>query len=229
MATSNSYQFSPSMGELVLYAFNVAGLRNTSLTQEHLASARMASNLMLGRWSADGVNLWQVDLQTVPFVAGQSTYTVPANTIAILDVYMTIASGANSTNRIMMPISRSEYASYPNPQEQGVPTVFWFDRLLAPTITVWLVPDGSQTSFSYYRLRQTQDANFTSGQNVELPYYWLEAFADGLAYRLAKIWNPSVAVALKAQADESYGVAARQNEETANTYITPMISSYFRP
>ena len=229
MTTSGTYQFAPSMGELVLYAFNVAGLRNTSLTQEHLASARMATNLMLGRWSADGVNLWQVDLQTVPFVAGQSTYTVPTNTIAILDVYMTISSGASSTNRILMPISRSEYASYPNPQEQGTPTVFWFDRLLSGTITIWMVPDGSQTSFSYYRLRQTQDANFTSGQTVELPYYWLEAFADGLAYRLAKIWNPSMAVALKAQADESYGVAARQNEETANIYVTPMLSSYFRP
>lgn len=217
------------MGELVLYAFNIAGLRNTSLTQEHLASARMATNLMLGRWSADGVNLWQVDLQTVPFVTGQSTYSVPANTIAILDVYMTITSGTSTTNRILMPISRSEYASYPNPQEQGFPTVYWFDRLIAGTITLWMVPNGSQTSFSYYRLRQNQDANFTSGQNVEIPDYWLEAFADGLAYRLAKIWNPAIAISLKAQADESYGIAARQNTETANMYVTPMIAGYFRP
>lgn len=229
MTTSGTYNFAPSMGEMMLYAFNIAGLRNTSLTQEHINSARMASNLMLGRWSADGVNLWQVDLQTVPFVQGQSTYTVPGNTIAILDVYMTITSGSSTTNRILMPISRSEYASYPNPQEQGTPTVYWFDRLIAGTITIWMVPDGTQTSFSYYRLRQNQDSNFTSGQTVDIPEYWLEAYADGLAYRLAKIWNPSMAVALKAQADESYGIAARQNEETANFYVTPIVASYFRP
>lgn len=229
MSTSGTYAFSPPLGRLVIYAFNMAGLRATSLTQEHFESAQMAANLMLEGWSADGVNLWQVDLQTVPFVTGQSTYTVLPNTIAILDLYMTITSGTSTTNRILMPISRSEYASYPNPQEQGFPTVYWFDRLLSPTVTIWMVPNGSQTSFSYYRLRQNQDAGFTSGQNVEIPVYFNEAFANGLAFRLATIWNPAIAPGLKALADEAYLKAARQNEENANMYVTPMLSSYFRP
>ena len=64
---------------------------------------------------------------------------------------------------------------------------------------------------------------------MEIPYLWLEAFADGLAYRLAKIWNPQIAPPLKAIADQSYDIAARQNVEQAQQYISPQISGYYRP
>ena len=44
----------------------------------------------------------------------------------------------------------------------------------------------------------------------------------------ARIWAPQMAVGLKAQADESYQIAADQDVEAVNTYISPMIGSYFR-
>ena len=67
--------------------------------------------------------------------------------------------------RIILPISRSEYANYPNKSQQGFTTTFWFDRLLSPTITLWPVPDGTSAQYlKYYRVRQIQDSNFTSGQ-----------------------------------------------------------------
>jgi hypothetical protein len=95
---------------------------------------------------------------------------------------------------------------------------------------LWPVPDGTSAQYlKYYRVRQIQDANFISGQTVEIPYLWLEAFADGLAFRLAKIWNPQIAPALKAVADQSYDIAARQNVEQAQQYISPQISGYYRP
>ncbi len=224
MTTSGTYTFAPSLGEITLYAYQLIGLRPTSLVQEHFESARMATNMMLARWSNQGVNLWAVDLITTPLVAGQSTYSVDANTVMILDAYIV----SNNIDRIIMPVSRTEYASYPNKAQQGFPTTFWFDRLIAPTVTVWPVPDGSQTSLKYYRVRRVQDANLANGQNVEIPYLWLEAFADALSYRLARIWAPQLAVALKGQADESYQIAADQNVETAAQYISPQIGGYFR-
>ena len=128
-----------------------------------------------------------------------------------------------------MPISRTEYASYPNKAQQGFPTSYWYDRLVSPTITLWPVPDGtSATVLKYYVVRQVQDANLQNGENVEIPYRWLEAFADGLAYRLARIWAPQVAPALKGQADESYQIAAVQDVENTPTYISPMLGGYFR-
>jgi hypothetical protein len=231
MSTSGTYNFNPSLGELTLYAYNLAGLRNTSLVQEHMTTARMAANLMCSRWSNQGVNLWQVDLVTVPLVQGQTTYTVDPSTVMILDAYVTIDNGnGQPIDRLILPISRSEYASYPNKQQQGFTTVFWFDRLLSPNVTLWPVPDGSSAQYlKYYRVKQIQDAELVNGQQVDIPYLWMEAFADGLAYRLARIWNPPMAIALKAAADESYQIAAEQNIEQASQYISPQIIGYYRP
>lgn len=229
MSTSGTYTFNPSLGELTLYAYNLCGVRPTSIVQEHMMSARMASNLLLASWSNQGVNLWAVDLQTVTLIQGTATYPVPDDTVMILDAYITIVQGPSETDRIILPVSRTEYASYPNKQQQGFPTVYWFDRLLAPTITLWPVPDGGEATYlKYYRVRRLQDSEFTSGQQVEIPYLWMDAFAYGLAHRLSEIWQPQVSQYLQGRAAESYRIAADQNVEYAQQYISPQIQGYFR-
>jgi hypothetical protein len=239
MATSNTYTFNPSLGELVLYAYNLIGIRNTAVLQEHMEAARMASNMLCARWSNQGVNLWAVDLVTTPLVTGTATYAVDGNTVMILDAYVQNDDSGANIDRIILPVSRTEYASYPNKEQQGFPTVYWFDRLISasrstgsagPTVTLWPVPntDNGPQSLKYYRVRQIQDSALTNGQTVEIPFLWLEAFAYGLAMRLAQIWNPAAVAMIKPMADESYQIAADQNVETAQQYISPMISSYFR-
>lgn len=238
MSTSGTYTYNPSLGELTLYAYNLCGIRNTALLQEHMEASRMATNMMLARWSNQGVNLWAVDLVSVPLVQGTKTYAVDGNTVMILDAYMEITNTGQPIDRIIMPVSRTEYASYPNKDQQGFTTTYWFDRLISsdrssgsagPSITLWPVPDGQSAQYlKYYRVRQLQDADFINGQTVEIPYLWLEAFAYGLAARLAVIWSPDKAVTLKAMADESYQIAADQNVEYAQQYISPQISGYFR-
>jgi hypothetical protein len=230
MATSGTYTFNPGLGELTLYAYNLIGVRNTAVLQEHMAAARMAANMMLSRWANQGVNLWAVDLVETALTTGVSTYSVDANTVVILDAYVTNDDSGANIDRIILPISRTEYASYPNKEQQGFPTVFWFDRLLNPTVTLWPVPntDNGPQYLKYYRVRQIQDSNLQNGQQVEIPYLWMEAFAYGLAQRLAQIWAPQMVAQIKALADEAYDIASRQNVETAQQYISPVISSYWR-
>lgn len=229
MTVSGTYNYNPSLGELTLYAFNLCGIRNTALLQEHMESARMAANLLLGRWSSEGVNLWMVNLQTVPLVKGQATYSVPSNNIVMLDTYIETDNGTGPPiDRLILPISRTEYASYPNKEQQGFPTTYWQDRLISGTVTLWPVPDGTQTSLKYYQVCQIDDSEFSSGQTVNIPVYFLEAFAYGLAQRLAMIWAPDRIPMIKPLADEAYQIAAAQNVETAQQYISPMISGYFR-
>ena len=303
MATSGTYAFNPSLGELVLYAYNLCDVRNTAIAQEHMEAARMSTNLLLANWANRGVNLWAVDLITVSFnqtptiltVTGNgsattltyatpntpvytigtqitvantgvvdgtqtvtassngsvtfansysgsttggtiststpaATYSVDPNTVVMLDAYVeTTTNSSQPIDRIILPVSRTEYASYPNKQQVGFPTVFWMDRLLAPQVTLWPVPDGtSSQTLKYYRVRQIQDANYTSGQNVEIPYLWLEAFASNFAVRLAVTWNAQKVALLKPLADEAYSIAAEQNVETAQQYISPQIQGYFR-
>ena len=230
MTSSGTYSYNPSIGEVVLYSFNLCQIRSTSLAQEHLNSARQAMNMLLSRWSNMGVNLWKVDTETITLQSGVSTYSVPSDTVMILDMYSRTPSGTTNTDRIMMPISRTEYASYPNKLQQGFPTVFWFDRLISPTVTIWPVPDGSgsPTTITYYRVTQVQDANFPGGETIDVPYRWLDAFANGLAYYLARIWQPQLVGQLKQEADEAYMIAANQDTENVSVYISPMISGYFR-
>ena len=230
MATSGTYAYNPGLGEITLYAYNLIGIRNTAVLQEHMEAARMAANMMLSRWSNQGVNLWAVDLITTPLVTNQKTYSVDSNTVMILDAYVTDQNSGANIDRIILPVSRTEYASYPNKDQQGFPTVFWFDRLLSPTVTLWPVPntDNGPSELKYYRVRRLQDSNLQNGEQVEIPYLWLEAFAYGLAQRLATIWAPDKVMMLKPMADEAYQIAADQNVETAQQYISPMISGYFR-
>jgi len=239
MATSDTYNFNPCLGELTLYAYNLIGIRNTAVLQEHMEAARMASNMLCARFSNQGVNLWAVDLVTTALVTDQATYAVDGNTVAILDAYVQNDDSGANIDRIILPVSRTEYASYPNKEQQGFPTVFWFDRLISssrstgsagPSVTLWPVPntDNGPQSLKYYRVRQVQDSALQNGQTVEIPYLWLEAFAYGLALRLAQIWNPAAVAMIKPMADESYQIAADQNVETAQQYISPMISGYFR-
>jgi hypothetical protein len=97
-------------------------------------------------------------------------------------------------------------------------------------VTLWPVPntDNGPQYLKYYRVTRIEDAALQNGQTVDIPYLWLEAFAYGLAYRLAKIWSPQIAATIKPDADEAYAIASQQNVETAQQYISPMVSGYFR-
>ena len=190
--------------------------------------ARTATNMMFTRWSNEGVNLWQVTLTSVPLVQGTFNYSVPSNVVVILDAYITTTNGTTNTDRIILPISRTEYASYPNKAQQGFPTTYWFDRLLSPSIYLWPVPDGGETTLNYYSVLRIQDANMNGTEALDIPAIWLEAMVYGLAFRLAQIWSPDKVAMLKPMADESYQIAAAQNIETAQQYISPQITSYFR-
>lgn len=228
MSTSGTYTYNPSLGELTVYAYQLIGVRPTALLQEHIDVARTATNMMFTRWSNQGVNLWQVDLTQTALTQGVATYPVDASVVVMLDAFIRTTTGTTQTDRIIMPVSRTEYASYPNKIQQGFPTTFWFDRLLSPTVTLWPVPDGTQTYLEYYAVKRIQDANMNGVQELDIPPIWLEAMIYGLAYRLAQIWSPDKVAIMKPMADEAYQIAATQNVETANQYISPQLAGYWR-
>lgn len=227
MATSGTYLFAPSLGEVVLNAFARIGVRRTEIEQSHLADARIEANLLLARMADSEPNLWTVDLLNISLVQGTTTYSVPPETVMILDAF--IRYGSPNTDRSIYPISRSEYATYPEKSLQAFPTVFWFDRLIAPTVTIWPVPDGNGPyTLYYYRVRQIQDAEFANAQNIEIPYLWLDAFTAGLSYRLSRIYAPQLEGPRKMDADEAWRLAAGQDVENVNLVFSPGLSSYFR-
>lgn len=230
MATSGTFTYAPSAGEVLLNAFSRIGIRGPDLTADHMQTAATEANLLQAQWSNTGPNLWTVDLQTVPLVQGTGTYAVPANTVMILDAWITTTdAGGSSTDRVIVPVSRTEYASYPNKELQSPPTCYWFDRLIAPTVTLWAVPDQTGVyALKYYRYRQVQDAALSGGTQVEIPYLWLDALAAGMAHRLSRHFAPAIEQLRKADAVEAYQIAATQNTEDVDLFISPMLGQYSR-
>lgn len=227
--TSGAYNFLPSGGDLVLYAFGRCGLRGPQIQAEHMRDARTAANMILSDWANDQPNLWTVDLQTVACVYGQAEYSVPGNTILILDAFLRM----NATSQVpidlyMSPISRTEWAAFPNKTTPGRPTVYWFDRLISPNVTIWQPPSDATWEFCYYRVRQIQDLNLANAQQPEIPYVFLKAFSDALSAELAVIYAPERAVALATAAAGSYKRALEMNSERAPLALIPGISGYYR-
>lgn len=229
MTTSGTNFTQPGIGELTLYAFGLCGIRRAQILQEHLVDARMAINLMLADWGNSTPNLWKVDLVSVDLVQGQATYNVDPSTIMILDAYLRTGDGTPAQDdRIIWPVSRTEYASQPNKDMQGYPTIFWFDRLLSPTLTLWLVPDGTQPYLlNYYRVTTIYQANLPNGETPDIPVLWLNAFAFGLAAQLSYTYAPDKTAALEGRAAKALQAAQTQNTENVPLYLMPTLSGYY--
>lgn len=224
MSTSGTYNFNPPLGQLTLNAFSRIQVKRTEVLAEHMENAWMESNLLQADWSADGITWWSVELVTQALTQGVSTYTVPLNVISVLDVY--ISNG--SSNRLIFPFSRTDYASLAEPNQQGFPTVFWWNRVIPSTITLWPVPDNNATyTMSYYAYTQQQDAVLRQGGNAAIPYWWLDAYTADLAHRLSRHHAPMLEAARMADRDRAYAKANKQVENSP-MYVSPGLSSYFR-
>lgn len=225
---SGTYAFAPSTGDIIITAFQRIGLRPTEILQTHLQQAVIELNLLQSKLSNQQPNLWDVDLQALPLVQGTATYSLPAETVMITNAYIRTGAGTSSIDRLIFPISQTEYAALSNKFIQAPPTQFWFNRLISPTITFYQVPDGNGPyTVYYYRVRQIQDATLPNGYQMEVPYLWLDALTAGLSHRLARVFAPALEQIRKMDADEAWHIAASQNVENVPMYIAPGLIGYF--
>lgn len=230
MTSSGTYNFTLSNGEVVLAAYERVKIRTPSIRVEHMVTARRELNLLLVEAANKQVNLWKVQQNSINLVQGTKTYNIPPETVMILDAWITTNNGlSNQQDRYITPISRTEYASYNAKNTQGQPTTYWFDRLIAPTITLWPVPDNSGPYvLNYFSCVQMQDANIPGGETPDLPYRWLDWFTAGLAHRLSRVYAQDLEAIRKADAVEAWNVAASQDVENVNFNLGLGIGAYYR-
>ena len=224
MTTSGTYNFAPPIGTLTLNAFARCGVRRSEILAPHMEDAYLETNLLQADWGADGITFFTVLKKDVLLTQGTATYPVEANAVSVLDLYI----NNGSSNRLILPFSRTDFASLAVPSQQRFPTSFWWDRIIPSTITLWPVPDGNATyTMTYYYYTQIQDAVTRQGGNAAVPYFWLNAYVADLAHRLARIYAPALEQQRKVDRDEAYARASKQ-VETSPLYVTPGLSSYFR-
>ena len=236
--TTGTVAFNLNVNEAVEEAFERCGAELRS--GYDMRTARRSLNLMFLDWSNRGLNLWTLDSNTIPFVAGTLNYALPADTVDLLDHVIRTGAGVNQADITISRISESTYSTIPNKLSPGRPLQVWIDRQggavsqgttqAVPQINVWPVPDANGVyTFVYWRLRRMQDPG--NGYNgMDVPFRFLPVLVAGLSYYLSrKIPGARQYMAdLKEDYDSAWQIASEEDREKAPLRLVPRISQIHR-
>ncbi len=147
--TSGTAGFNLDLTEIVEEAFERVG--SEMRTGYDLKTARRSMNLMFADWANRGINMWTFEQGTINLVQGLNTYTLPNDTVDLLEhVIRTQANQqSNQADLTITRISVSTYATIPNKLTQARPIQVWVQRLdgqISPTgFTYQSADTGAQT------------------------------------------------------------------------------------
>jgi len=229
--TTNTTTFNLDFNNIAEEAFERCGTEMRS--GYDLRTARRSLNLLVLEWANRGLNLWTVEEGSITLVSGQSLYTLPADTVDLLDHVIRTGSGTTQQDISITRISGSDYSNIPNKTATGRPLQVWVNRqsgavnadgsVQYPEIKVWPVPDPSTTyTFYYWRLRRIYEVgNGVNGQDI--PFRFLPAMVSGLAFYLSmKIPGAEArSQGLKAEYEQQLQLAADEDREKAAVRFVP--------
>lgn len=214
----------PDLPELFEEAYERAGLEMRS--GYDLKTARRSLNLMTLEWQNRGLNLFTIDSGTLAITAGTATYTMPTDTIDLIEHQVRTGSGTGQTDTALERVSVSTYAQQTNKNTQGRPTQIYVQRLPTETkVTLWPVPDATTTyTLVYYRLKGIDGLSSGVGSSVSsVPPRFVPALVSGLAYYIA-MKRPEAAARvgpLQQEYERQFGLAAGEDEERASVRFVP--------
>jgi len=214
----------PDLPEIFEEAYERAGLEMRS--GYDLKTARRSLNLLTLEWQNRGLNLFTIEDGTQALTAGTATYTLPSDTIDIIEHQLRTGTGVNQIDTAVERISVSTYAQQTNKNTQGRPTQIYVQRLPTETkVTLWPVPDNT-TSYTllYYRLKGIDGLAAGIGSSItSVPPRFVPALVAGMAYYIA-MKKPEVSnrvAGLKQEYEFQFQLAAGEDEETASVRFVP--------
>jgi len=226
VTTSGVANFNMEFTEIAEEAWERAGREMRS--GYDLRTARRSMNLLTIEWANRGINLWTIEQGAQVLTAGTPTYTLPEDTIDLLEHVIRTGTGSNQQDLSISRISVSTYATIPTKTSTGRPIQLWVQRLRdAPTVTLWPVPDDSQPyTLVYWRMRRIQNAG-SGVETADMNFRFYPCLVAGLAYYIA-MKVPELAERiqmLKAIYDEQFNLAAGEDREKASDRFVPRIGN----
>ncbi len=240
MTTSGTTTFNLDLNDAVEEAFERCGAELR--TGYDLRTARRSLNLLFSDWANRGVNMWTFNQGTIALTQGVNTYTLPSDTVDLLEHVIRTGAGNVSTqvDLTITRISISTYSSIPNKLQQARPIQVLVNRnsnatypaassyspgaTAAPSITVWPTPDQTGVyQFVYWYLRRIQDAGAGGEATQDIPFRFIPCLVSGLAYYLAMKLPGGMErlQILKAQYDEDWDRASSEDREKAAVRFVP--------
>ena len=95
MTTTGTSLFNLQLTDIIEESFERCGSELRS--GYDFKTARRSLNLLLTEWSNRGLNMWTVEEGSIPMVTGQAVYTLPIDTIDLLDHVIRTGSGQNQS------------------------------------------------------------------------------------------------------------------------------------
>lgn len=205
-------------------------------------SAAFTGQLILSSSTGGVVYTPQVTLASMSYTAGQyywadlTTATTAGHfkvtsAAATYPVVSDIQAASALYDLPVTPWNRDNYAALNNKDKQGRPsTNYFFEKKVAPQLTLWPVPNNSTDHLTIWRHRQVQDVG-TLIQQLELPERWLDGviwlLAEVLAFELPGV-DPTILAAVTQKVKEQVFEAEKNEVDGAPLYIAPAIQGYTR-
>lgn len=212
----------PTLPELFEEAYDRAGIRMRS--GYDLQSIRRSLNLLLLEWQNRGLNLFSIESGTEALVAGTATYTMPTDTIDLIEHQLRSGTGTGQMDTNLTRITVSDYARISNKNATGTPVQIFVQRLsTSVTATVWPVPDVSTYSLFYYRLVGMDGLSSGIGTTPDIPPRFVPALVSGLAFHVAMKSKEGAAraPALKAEYESQFSMAADEDRDRSSFRFIP--------
>src|SRR5882672_5476326 len=103
MTTSGTTAFTMDLGDLISEAYERAGI--LVLSGRDYRTARRSIDIMMQEWSNRGLNLWTVEAQTTALVAGTANYTLPSDTIDLIECMLRTGTSTQQQDYTLNRIS----------------------------------------------------------------------------------------------------------------------------
>lgn len=220
----------PDLPDLFEEAYSRAG--TTMRTGNDLRNIRRSFNILTMEWQNRGLNLWTIESGTLSLTAGTATYTLPTDTVDLLEHTIRTGTGTSQVDTNMARISVSTFSQISSKNTQGKPTQIFIQRLAnSVKATLYPVPDNQDTyTLSYFRV--VGISGMSSGIDGEttsfIPPRFVPCLVSGLAYYIA-MKDPELAgrvTALKQEYEFQFELAAGEDTESASARFVPYNTFY---
>lgn len=220
----------PDIPDLFEEAYQRAGLELR--TGNDLRNARRSFNILTMEWQNRGLNLWTIEAGTLSLISGTATYTLPTDTVDLVEHQIRTGTGVNQVDTNLTRVSVSTYAQQSAKNSTGKPTQIFIQRLAgSTTVTLWPVPDSSDTyTLSYYRIAGIDgiSSGIDGTTTSFVPPRFVPCLVSGLAYYIA-MKRPEVAnrvAPLKQEYEFQFELAAGEDTESASARFVPYDTFY---
>lgn len=221
MAYSGTYVWSPDLAECIDDAYERCGVDPSTLDVSHIQSARRSINFMLVDWATEERHDFRIERLDIPLTQGAQPGLIDPDTDGRIIDILQVALRRDGIDTGIYPMSRQEWLDIPDKGIEGRPSRYFADKERDGVyVSVWTLPENSTDELRMDVVRKFQDAG-GSAHEPDIPYYMREAFAAGLAARLALKFSPNRVDMLEAYAGRALNRANASQRELGDVIIVP--------